>query len=70
MSGTRRDLTDVNGTFGPIEEIHSLQEEPITPIQLGFSDLGGDEVVFLQAQEEIGIRHTVHVVRGNMAPII
>ena len=38
---------DVNGTSGPIEEIHSLQGETIPPIQSEFSDVGGDEAVFL-----------------------
>ena len=40
---------EVNGTSGSIEEIHSLQGGPIPPVQSGFSDLGGDEAIFLQA---------------------
>ena len=47
MFGTRRDLMDVNGTSSPFEEIHSLQGETIPPVQMGFSDWGDDETIFL-----------------------
>ena len=61
---------DVKGTSGHLEEIHSLQGETIPPVQSGFNDWDDEEAVFLQAQEEIGICQTIHVVRCNMAPIV
>ena len=70
MSGTGRDVMEVNGTSGHLEEIHALQGETISPVQMRVNDWDEDEAVFLQAQEEINIRRTVHAVRGNIAPIV
>ena len=70
MSTTGRDLMEVNGTSGQLEEIHSLQGETIPPVHMKVNDWDEDEAVFLQAQEEIGIHRTIHAVRGNIAPIV
>ena len=65
-----RDLMEVNGTSGHLEEIYPLQGETIPPVQMRVNEWDEDEAVFLEDQEEIGIRRTVHAVRGNIAPIV
>ena len=70
MSGIGRDLTEVNGDRGAIEEIHSLQGETIPLAQPGSFGISMECVVFLQAEEEIGIRQIVQAVRGDVAPIL
>ena len=47
MFETGRDLMEVNGTSGQLEEIHSLQGETITPVQMRVNDWDEDEAVFL-----------------------
>ena len=61
---------DLNGDRGAIEEIHSLQRETIPPVQLESSGIGLEGAVFLQAEEDIGIRRTVQAIRGDVAPIV
>ena len=47
MSGASRDLMEVNGDRGAIEEIHSLQGETIPLVHLESSGIGLEGVVFL-----------------------
>ena len=61
---------EVNGDSGAIEEIRSLQGETIPPVQPEYSGIGSGEPVFLQAEEEIGIRRTVQAIRGDFTPIV
>ena len=70
MSGQARDLMEINRALGAVKEIHSLQGETIPPIQPSSSRMGIDEATFVQAEEEISIRHTIHAMRGNVAPIV
>ena len=60
---------EVNGNSGAIDEIHPLQGETITLVQLESFGIGTDEAMLLQAEEETGICRTVHVMSGNVAPI-
>ena len=55
MSGSGRDLMEINGNSGAIEEIHLLQGETIPRVQHDSFGIGTNEAVFLQAGEDIGI---------------
>ena len=49
MSGSRRDLMEVNGDSGPIEDMRTMQGETIPPVQADFGGFDSGEPVFLQA---------------------
>ena len=70
MEGQGCDLMEVNGNTGAIEDICSLQRETIPLVHPRSFWLQSDEAMFLEAEEEIGIRQTVHAMGGNVAPII
>ena len=61
---------EVNGNSGPIEKMRSLQGETIPLVQPDFGGIGAGEPVFLQTEEEIGIRQTVQAIRGDVTPIV
>ena len=70
MSGSRRDLMELNGDFGPIEDMRAMQGETIPPVQSDFGGFDSGEPVFLQAEEEISVRRSIQAMRGHVAPII
>ena len=61
---------EVNGDSGPIEDMRTMQEETIPPVQPDFGGFDSGEPVFLQAEEEISVRRSVQAMRGDVAPIV
>ena len=65
-----RELVEINGDSGVVEEIHSPRGETLPLVQLETSGIAVGDALFLQAEEKIGIRTTVHVMRGDVVPIV
>ena len=55
MSGSGRDLMEVNGDSGPMEEMRTMQGETIPPVYANVGEFDSGEPVFLQAEEEINV---------------
>ena len=70
MSGTSRDLMEINRDSGAIEEVDSLEGETIPLVQPETSGIVVGDALFLKAKEEICIRRTVHVMWSDVAPIM
>ena len=60
MEQSSRELMEINGNEGAVEETYLLQGETIPSIQRGSSGMGMNEAMFLQVKEDIGICQTVH----------
>ena len=55
------ELMEVDGIDGGLEAIHLLQRQTIPLVQLSSSGgVGVHEVMFLQAEEAIGLHETMH----------
>ena len=71
MERDKHDLMDVDGIHGELEAFHSPQGDTIPSVQTSsFGEFVTDEGMFLRVEEAIGVRQTLHAMRGTISPIM